>query len=98
MKGPDSRTTSFGEISGLSALDRFGVWLSKRQIQNTVGSLTGRDFADFAPRPLTMLVHKSRAALSLAISMKTFMPTAQKKDRRGAKRSMSRPAAMPARI
>ena len=38
-----------------------------------------------------------RAARSLATSMKKFMPIAQKNDRRGAKRSTSSPAAMPAR-
>jgi SAM-dependent methyltransferase len=46
MKSPDARTTSFGQTSGPSLVDRFGVWLSERQIQRTVGSLTGKDVAD----------------------------------------------------
>lgn len=43
----DERTTSFGETSKLSVVDKFGVWLSQRQIRNTVGSLQGKDVADF---------------------------------------------------
>ena len=27
-------------------MDRVGVWLSKRQIEHTVGNLTGKDVAD----------------------------------------------------
>ncbi|MGA7052870.1 MAG: methyltransferase domain-containing protein [Mycobacterium sp.] len=46
MTSRDTRATSFGQTSDLSPVDRFGVWLSKRQIQLTVGSLTGRDVAD----------------------------------------------------
>jgi SAM-dependent methyltransferase len=47
MTGPDTRTTSFGERRDLSPVDRFGVWLSKRQIRHTVGDLAGKDVADF---------------------------------------------------
>ncbi len=43
------------------------------------------------------LAHSRRAARILAISMKKFMPIAQKKDSRGANASISRPAATPAR-
>ena len=39
----------------------------------------------------------TRAARILAISMKKFMPVAQKKESRGANASMSRPAVIPAR-
>jgi SAM-dependent methyltransferase len=46
MTRRDIRTTSYGQTSGLSLVDRSGVWLSKRQIQHTVGSLVGRDVAD----------------------------------------------------
>ena len=46
MTSPDSRTTSFGQANDPSLVDRFGVWLSKRQIQHAVGSLTGKDVAD----------------------------------------------------
>lgn len=47
MSAPDSRTASFGQTHKLSLVDRFGVWLSKRQIRRTVGDLGGRDVADF---------------------------------------------------
>ena len=61
---------------------------------------------DFAPRlsfffgigmNFFMEIAKLRAARSLATSMKKFMPIAQKKEMRGAKRSTSSPAARPAR-
>ena len=42
-----ARETSFGESRPPTVVDRFGVWLSKRQIQRTVGRLDGRDVADF---------------------------------------------------
>ena len=41
---------------------------------------------------LMSFAHKRRAARILAISMKKFMPIAQKKESRGANASMSRPA------
>jgi SAM-dependent methyltransferase len=47
MSLPDTRTTSFGQGGGPSLVDRFGVWLSRRQIKHTVGDLTGKDVADF---------------------------------------------------
>jgi SAM-dependent methyltransferase len=47
MTSPDTRTTAFGQSKDLSVVDRFGVWLSQRQIRNTVGDLAGRDVADF---------------------------------------------------
>ena len=53
------------------------------------------DLGFFGSNCLTSLAHSSRAARSLAISMKKFMPIAQKKDSRGAKASTSRPASMP---
>jgi SAM-dependent methyltransferase len=46
MTSRDIRTTSFGQTSGPRLVDRFGVWLSQRQIQHTVGSLAGKDVAD----------------------------------------------------
>jgi SAM-dependent methyltransferase len=42
-----SRSTSFGQDGAASPVDRFGVWLSKRQITNVVGSLAGKDIGDF---------------------------------------------------
>jgi SAM-dependent methyltransferase len=40
------RSTSFGERGDVTAVDRFGVWLSKRQIERRVGPLAGLDVAD----------------------------------------------------
>jgi 2-polyprenyl-3-methyl-5-hydroxy-6-metoxy-1,4-benzoquinol methylase len=45
MTSRDIRAASYGQ-TGLSLVDRSGVWLSKRQIRRTVGSLTGKDVAD----------------------------------------------------
>lgn len=47
MTETEVRSTSFGQTKKLSVVDRFGVFLSKRQIRRTVGDLTGRDVADF---------------------------------------------------
>ena len=46
MTSRDTRATSFGETRRPTLMDRAGVWLSKHQIQRTVGSLTGKDVAD----------------------------------------------------
>ncbi len=40
------RTSSFGEGGAVTPVDRFGVWLSKRQIERVVGPLGGKDVAD----------------------------------------------------
>ena len=55
------------------------------------------DLSDCGAKPSTRFAHSRRAARSLATSMKKFMPMAQKKLSRGAKASMSIPAATPAR-
>lgn len=47
MTASEVRNTSFGQSGGPSLVDRFGVWLSKRQVRHTVGDLAGRDVADF---------------------------------------------------
>ena len=40
MSEPDAgRSTSFGESGDVTVVDRFGVWLSKRQIERVVGTL-----------------------------------------------------------
>ncbi len=57
----------------------------------------GEDLGFLAPRSLISRVHRRRAARNFATSMKKFMPMAQKKERRGAKASMGRPALAPAR-
>ena len=41
----NDRSTSFGERGDVTAVDRFGVWLSKRQIERRIGSLDGLDVA-----------------------------------------------------
>ncbi|HEX5089869.1 MAG TPA: methyltransferase domain-containing protein [Nocardioides sp.] len=40
------RSSSFGEGGDVTVVDRFGVWLSKRQIEKVVGPLVGKDVAD----------------------------------------------------
>jgi 2-polyprenyl-3-methyl-5-hydroxy-6-metoxy-1,4-benzoquinol methylase len=40
------RATSFGQRGDVSPVDRFGVWLSRRQIEKVVGPLAGLDVAD----------------------------------------------------
>jgi len=48
MPGPDAaRETAFGQDGRITAVDRAGVWLSGHQIRRTVGSLDGKDVADF---------------------------------------------------
>ena len=56
-----------------------------------------KDLGFLGLKVLTSLAQSMRAARSLATSIKWFMPTPQKKDRRGAKESMSIPALTPAR-
>ena len=46
MTSHDTRTTSFGQTSEPTLVDRFGVWLSERQIRRTLGGLIGKDVAD----------------------------------------------------
>jgi hypothetical protein len=55
------------------------------------------DFGFFGWNWFTSRAHSNRAARSLAISMKKFMPMPQKNDSRGANASTSSPAARPAR-
>ena len=55
------------------------------------------DFGFFGLNCFTILAHSIRAARILAISIKKFMPIAQKNDKRGANASMSIPALTPAR-
>ncbi len=56
------------------------------------------DLSDVGSNALTSFAHSSRAARSLATSMKKFIPIAQKNDNRGANASIDRPASMPARM
>jgi 2-polyprenyl-3-methyl-5-hydroxy-6-metoxy-1,4-benzoquinol methylase len=44
--GRQQREHAYGEDHDLTAIDRFGVWLSSRQIRRSVGDLTGRRVAD----------------------------------------------------
>ena len=55
------------------------------------------DLSLFGLNCFTILAQSSRPARILAISMKWFIPMAQKNDRRGAKSSMAMPAAKPVR-
>ena len=40
------RSRSFGQDDDTTLVDRFGVWLSKRQIEKVVGPLSGKDVGD----------------------------------------------------
>ena len=55
------------------------------------------DLGSWGSNRFISVAHSSRAARSLAISMKKPMPTAKKNDSRGAKSSTSRPALTPVR-
>ena len=46
MTSREIRAKSYAQTSDLNLVERFGVWLSKRQIQHTVGNLAGKDVAD----------------------------------------------------
>lgn len=48
MTGSDlDRSNAFGQAGDLTVVDRFGVWLSQAQIRRKLGSLAGKDVADF---------------------------------------------------
>jgi SAM-dependent methyltransferase len=42
-----ARKASFGQTADMTVIDRAGVWLSEYQIRRSVGSLAGKDVADF---------------------------------------------------
>ncbi len=42
-----SRTQSFGQSGNMTAVDRFGVWLSGRGVRRALGSFVGADVGDF---------------------------------------------------
>jgi SAM-dependent methyltransferase len=46
MTSREIRIKSYAQTSDLNPVERFGVWLSKRQIRHTVGNLAGKDVAD----------------------------------------------------
>jgi 2-polyprenyl-3-methyl-5-hydroxy-6-metoxy-1,4-benzoquinol methylase len=73
MTSRDARATSFGEIDDPSVVDRFGVWLSKRQIRHTVGSLTDKDIADigcgYQATTMRRYLDRVRSALLLDLTL-----------------------------
>jgi SAM-dependent methyltransferase len=73
MTSRDTRTASFGQAADPSLVDRFGVWLSKRQIQHTVGSLDGKDVADigcgYQATTMRRYLDSVRSALLLDLSL-----------------------------
>lgn len=79
MTDRDTRATSFGETRTPTLMDRAGVWLSKHQIQRTVGSLAGKDVADIGcgydattmRRYLDTVGRATLVDLSLADDLKT---------------------------
>jgi 2-polyprenyl-3-methyl-5-hydroxy-6-metoxy-1,4-benzoquinol methylase len=69
----DNHTASYGETSELNLVERFGVWLSKRRIQRTVGSLTGKDVADigcgYQATIMRRYLDSARSALLVDLSL-----------------------------
>jgi SAM-dependent methyltransferase len=68
VAGVRVRGTSFGEGYRLTPVDRFGIWLSRRQIRRWVPDLVGKVIGDFgcgfkAPLARSMLGEVSRAYL-----------------------------------
>ena len=47
MTGDPVRRTSFGQSADGTLVDRFGVWLSARQVRRLAGSFSGKDVGDF---------------------------------------------------
>jgi SAM-dependent methyltransferase len=46
LTGREVRQGAFGEHQRLTPVDRFGIWLSARQVRRSVGSFTGKRVAD----------------------------------------------------
>ena len=72
------RRRAFGEGHTLTAVDRFGIWLSARQIRRWTGSLAGKDIADvgcgynatFVRTVLREIRHATLVDLSLASDLR----------------------------
>lgn len=47
VEAAGGRSTSFGQGDKVTPVDRFGIWLSKRQIAKVVGPIAGKDVGDF---------------------------------------------------
>lgn len=47
LSAENTRPHAFGQNHSLSAVDRFGVWLSARQIRRHAGPFTGKHLGDF---------------------------------------------------
>src|SRR4030043_278345 len=71
----------------------YGSWRVRLQPEVWQWVLSIRDSDFLGSNRRIMSAHRKRAALSMAISMKKFIPIPKKKERRGAKSSISRPAA-----
>lgn len=66
------RLTSFGQTGSLTWVDRYGVWLSARQIRRHAGSFRGRRIADLGcgyQAPLARAVAAEGAASVLAVDV-----------------------------
>lgn len=72
------RTSSFGEGGAVTPVDRFGVWLSKRQIERVVGPLDGKDVADvgcgFDATFMRTVLDDVRTATLLDVSLAPDLP------------------------
>ena len=72
------RKRAFGEGYTLTAVDRFGIWLSARQLRHWAGALAGKDLADagcgynatFVRSVLGEIRHATLIDLSLAPDLK----------------------------
>jgi SAM-dependent methyltransferase len=77
LTGKEVRRRSYGEDSGESLVDRFGVWLSSRQIRRSVPSFAGKRVADvgcgyrarFASTLLDRVAHLTLLDVSLDPSL-----------------------------
>ena len=72
MTNPDIRTASYGQ-TGLSLLDRSGMWLRRRQIRRTAGSLASKDVADigcgYQATIMRRYLRSARSALLVDVSL-----------------------------
>jgi SAM-dependent methyltransferase len=64
-----ARERSFGQDYKASVVDRFGVWLSARQIRRYVGSLAGKQLGDFGCGYHAAFVRKVLPELDQAVAV-----------------------------
>ena len=76
------RSSSFGESGDVTVVDRFGVWLSKRQIEKVVGPLAGKDIGDigcgYDATFVRSILHEVRSATLVDVTLAEDLVTAPK--------------------